>query len=248
MPNRARDTRKQKQYDAEGVIPHNSSPAAKRYLTSGKKVAGTGNVSIEACQAYVDHVTTSAWFQRRWGQRRIPVGHKTYGNATWDGHDISLPPWARDEATILHEIAHALVPRYIQGTDQRPAAHGPEFSAILLTLVRYQVGAQAATDLRASYSKHRVKYRAGLWAVPQPTRTVRPRSDQEASERKAAKVRKEREEAAQERKWLSDRKYAAMVIRASVRNGDFGEPGSKARRQALAAARTMEQALAEYLR
>lgn len=246
---RQRDSRRQKQYNAEKVLSRTASAAAKRYLKDGSKVSSTGSVSIEACQSYVNHVTTSAWFQRRWGQRKIRVGHKVYGNATWDGRDISLPPWARAEDTILHEIAHALTPSRSRATSAAPAAHGPEFAAILLTLVRYQIGTEAARTLRESYSQHGVKYRSGLWAVPEPTKPVVPRiQQQQAASRIAAKRRQAETEAQRQERdrhqrrlvGYSARQEAATVLRANIKAGLFGPSGSKTRTHALATARLLD--------
>lgn len=129
--------------------------------------------STRAVQAYLDEVTSAAWFIRRWGRYRLTYrngkgSHGGYGSLTVSREH------RRSEAVILHEVAHNLCDLY------RYAYHGPEFAAILLTLVRYQMGKQHADDLKASFAKHRVKYRAGVKAVPKP-------SDERWQRAKAAK-------------------------------------------------------------
>lgn len=232
----ARDNQKKRVYDAEDALPSFASKAAERLLRNGPKVASTGNLSIEACQAYVDHITSSAWFQTRWGKRAFSVRHKVYGRATGGWNKVTLPPWARTEHIILHEMAHSLVP-------DSCADHGPEFAATLLTLVRYAMGAEHAATLRASYKEHRVKYRSGVASVPKPgSKPVVPRAEQQR--RAAAKKAEEKAaEAERLRRRLNNpevRAAAAQTIKQAVEDGWYGPPGSPARRQALATARTIE--------
>jgi putative metallohydrolase (TIGR04338 family) len=240
-----RDTQRQRLYDAERAANLPLSKAAQKYLVDGSKVASTGNVSIEACQTYVDHVVTSAWFQSRWGVHRVRVDHKVSGSATGYRWSISLPPWGRCEWVILHELAHAVH----AGNQDGDAAHGPEFAGIFLTLVRYQCGAGAAKDLRAALKKSRVRY--SMIKVPQPnTKRVTPRTtivskQKQAAARAQQRDREERLAAAarQERQDLGSigRKEAARVLRANVKSGVFGPAGSKPRTHALATARLLEK-------
>lgn len=242
-----RDSQRQRLYSAEDRLHRNVSKAAQRFLVKGKKVEGTGNVHIEACQSYIDHVTTAAWFQSRWGRRHLTARHKVYGRATAShyGNHISLPPWSRNEGVILHEIAHHLVSNLY-------ADHGPEFAGVLLTLVRYQMGADAAKDLRESYKKHRVRY--NLKAVPKPgtVKTVVPRTQIEAAAKRrqrevAARERQEqdanRARLHRERTSHHGRKVAAASIRECVKAGMLGPVGSATRKQALATARALEKAV-----
>lgn len=162
---RARDTQRQKLYDAEDILKAGvwQSKAALRLLDNGLKVKSTGNVSIEACQAYVDWVTARAWFQRRWGQRHILVQHKVYGSATGGEGRMALPPWSRNEVVILHEITHSLVP-------SSAASHGPEFAATFLFLVDRVLGSEAKAALLEEFRKRKI--RRAPSAVPAPTRQV----------------------------------------------------------------------------
>jgi putative metallohydrolase (TIGR04338 family) len=223
---RDRDNQRQRLYDAEGVISGYTSNTAKKLLDRGPTVRTTGSVSIEACQAYVDHVTSRAWFQRRWGKRSRKVGHKVSGKATWDGRDISLPPWSRSEDVILHELAHSLAPG-------GAAAHGPEFAGILLCLVEHMCGKEAKSALIASFRKGRVRWTPS--AVPAPNQPVVTA---------AAQAARKRQEAA--RPLSSERATTtAEAIRQAVRQGLLGAVGTKERAAALASARKLETYAAE---
>ena len=243
-----RDTQRKRVYDAETALFRDAathpgdSAAAKRLLHQGARVTSTGNITIEACQAYVDHLIRSAWFQRRWpevARRGVTCRHKVYGNATWSPSGyISLPPWARDEATILHEVAHAVTPREV--------AHGPEYAAAMLALVGHRMGPEAAKALREQYREHRVR----IAAAPKPNTRVAviPRADQERNA--AAAKRAERQRAAREQEAARARHRlrllsrdaateAEAVIRELVAIGAFGESGTKSRRAALDVARAL---------
>lgn len=246
--NKPRDNQRQRLYNAERAFENsNASRAALKYLANGKKVDSTGNVSIESCQSYIDYVLTSSWFQSRWGQKKMTAIHKTYGGATasngWTGARIALPPWARTEWVMLHEIAHHLTPN-------KYAVHGPEFAGVLLTLVRYQMGVDRAKSLRESYKAHRVRY--SLKAVPKARTATKvvPRTEVAAKTRRAERERAVREKqereaalALRQRRLVeyTSRHEAAESIRACVKAGMFGPSGSKPRVHALATARAMER-------
>lgn len=239
---RSRDTQRKRIYDAEDTALLTESAAAKRLLHNGKRVTSTGNISIEACQAYVDHVTSAAWFQRRWGVARLRVKHKVHGKATGGYGRVTLPPWARNEATILHEIAHGLVPGAC-------AWHGPEFAAIYLTLVKHTMGAESYANLRASMRERRV--RVAALPKPDPNRVARvvPRAAIEAKaaraareEARATREQRQREREASHRRQTGRtvRQASAACIRALVKDGHFGPAGSAGRKAALATARALE--------
>lgn len=243
---RARDNRRQRLYDAERAATYTDSAAATKYLRNGAKVASTGSVAIEACQHYVDHVTNSAWFQRRWGRKSLTVRHKVYGSATASscGSIVSLPPWAREEWTILHEVAHCV-------TAAQHAAHGPEFAAAFLTLVRQQMGKASYDSLRAAMRERRVKIGPLVKPDPRYAQRVVPRATIEARRAKAdreakarARTRAAEERAARERRLTgySARRENAEAIRLLVRAGHFGPAGSAGRKAALATAKALESA------
>jgi len=134
--------------------------------------------STKQCKAYMEKIVSYEWFTSRW---HISTPSYIVGNAPnvgdgrarrracWDisAYEIKLPIWARTERVILHEMAHwivdtAKVPRvdgqglWIPQYDRNHAAHGKEFAAVLLELVRLQLGAEATKALKASYKAKRV--------------------------------------------------------------------------------------------
>lgn len=173
MP-RTRDSQKSRLYRAErAAFDENTreSAAAVRCLVPDSHAAVTTDFypSVATTQAYVDAVRLSAAFQRRWGLVHLTV-NPNHGYTSRGGYgDLNLTPYhRRSEAIILHEIAHNLVGRCARsGVDA--ADHGPEFAATLLELVKVVMGREHAATLRAAYSEHRVKYRAGMAIVPKPS-------------------------------------------------------------------------------
>jgi putative metallohydrolase (TIGR04338 family) len=144
----------------------------------GEKMLGD-NPTTKQCKAYMEKIVSYEWFTARW---HISTPSYIVGNAPnvgdgrarrracWDAsvYEIKLPHWARTERVILHEMAHwivdkATVPRedgrgfWIRQYDPDHAAHGKEFAAVLLELVRLQLGAEATKALKASYKAKRVK-------------------------------------------------------------------------------------------
>jgi len=135
--------------------------------------------STKQCKAYMEKVVSYEWFTARWhistpswvegNAPRVGDG-RARRKACWDAscYEIKLPHWARTEAVILHEMAHwivdrATVPREDNRGFWRPqydtdhAAHGKEFAAVLLELVRLQLGAEATTALKKAYKMLKVK-------------------------------------------------------------------------------------------
>lgn len=131
--------------------------------------AGKRLETVAEMQAYVDHLLDSAWARRRWGAQRITVkdgrGHR---RATGGGGIVQMPTWAREERTLLHEIAHNLASPY--------DSHGPAFVRVMLELVSHVYNAEQAKAFRDACRKYRVeigpplKLRSTL--PPAPTRRV----------------------------------------------------------------------------
>lgn len=139
---RPRDSQRQKVYDAENeAIRH----------------TGRSFGSIEEIQSYVDRLVGSAWWGRRYSDRRIVVQSKHHGTATanYTGSRINLPRWAWTEDVVLHEIAHIATNR--QWGTQIPA-HGRHFAKVYLELVRHKMGKDAGARLKAAFAKHKVKH------------------------------------------------------------------------------------------
>ncbi len=90
---------------------------------------------------------------------------------------ITLPLWARQTRTILHELAHLIADR--KYARRNIAGHGWQFCAIYLDLVRFVMGLEAGDALKASFKTHKVRYR-------EPTkRNMTPEQRQAAADRMA---------------------------------------------------------------
>lgn len=203
---RPRDSKRQRLYDSERCI----------------QSAG-GEMSIAECQSYVDALTKSAWFVRRWGRRTIEIEWGRGGGHAYAGNFIRLGVWARQEVVVLHELAHCLTPGHY-------AAHGAEFAGVMLTLVRHKLGNDTARKLRESYRAHRVK--VSMRAVPKPKqeRVENQRRMIQATKAAASRPPLHRE--------LGD---AAAIIRRAAQAGHFGPSGRKSRAHALETARRLEE-------
>lgn len=117
----------------------------------------------DECKAYVDKVLGRAVVKRHYPRlvergvevRRPNMGQRralAHAGLSWDGqYVISLPRWARSRTVILHELAH-------QATRFQGAAHGWQFAAAYLKLVRTMLGVEAEAKLKAAFRKHRVRW------------------------------------------------------------------------------------------
>ncbi len=110
--------------------------------------------SLEECQAYVDEMRTDKSLTHF---RRVPKIKVKSGRGSamanfhlFEGPSISLPPWARTEFTILHELAHFATP-------PRTADHGPVFAWIELQAIQRTFGKASADELRYWFSHYKVK-------------------------------------------------------------------------------------------
>jgi putative metallohydrolase (TIGR04338 family) len=75
-------------------------------------------------------------------------------NACGGPGGISIPVWARNEAVVLHELAHTICLR--QGG--REAFHGWQFCAVYLRLVLYMMGREAHGVLKTAFKANRVRF------------------------------------------------------------------------------------------
>lgn len=69
---------------------------------------------------------------------------------------ISIPLWARNEAIVLHELAHTISRREF-GT--QAAGHGWQYASVFLDITKWMMGKEAHDALKAAFKKHKVKYR-----------------------------------------------------------------------------------------
>lgn len=96
---------------------------------------------------------------------------------------ISIPIWARNDWVVIHEMAHIINARENWWPK---AAHGWEYCSIYLDLVRFIMGVEAHDALKASFKKHKVKYKK-----PKSRKPLTPEQKAALAERlKAARLAK----------------------------------------------------------
>jgi len=122
---------------------------------------------LRVIRGYTNRIIKHKWFQERWpdivciGVRKIRSDANAHGWYSGGGLvNIQIPKtmWAMKEAVVLHEIAHGIT-EYEFGVN-KTAWHGREFAKIFASLVQHYMGTEAGRELRASYKKHRVKWRS----------------------------------------------------------------------------------------
>lgn len=157
----ARDTQRQRVYDAELVIH-----GYRRDV-----------LTIEECQALVDRALASAYIQRKfkraatYHRRGVRVIHGRNGGWAHPGTaEISLGRWGRQPTIVLHELAHI-----IAGIDGITPAHGWHFCEVYLVLVRRFVGVDVHDKLKESFRKHGVRF-----TKPRAKRTLTPEQRERA--------------------------------------------------------------------
>lgn len=116
------------------------------YAAEEEALAGRGRVFSGPAEAqrYTDELVASAWWGDRWPEiDRVVVGpsrsRRLAGYAVPDAGEMRLS--SREEAVLLHELAHLVTPG---------DGHGPAFTAALLELVRRQMGFHAYGALRSA--------------------------------------------------------------------------------------------------
>lgn len=137
--------------------------------------------SNEDVQVFVDKMIKSAWFQRRFkSTRSIRVlrnhgGTRAYGNHNGGAAYIKLPSsdWGRSWPVVLHEIGHAVTPRWVRGVET--PWHGREFCHNFLELVNHCMGKEAADRLKAEYKKLKVQWRKKRVLAPETVEKMRER-------------------------------------------------------------------------
>lgn len=160
--------------------------ANRLYTAERESVRGKGKNfaygDVKAVQEYVDRLTHSEWFGRRWGGMSIRVEHSHRARWARGGRwAIYLPGgrWAWTEDVILHELAHSVIGNTIGLS--RVQGHGREFAAIFVDLVQHKMGKAHADALKASFRKHKVKF-----TKPRPKRVLTPEQKAALVERLAA--------------------------------------------------------------
>ncbi len=142
---RPRDNQRSRLYKAERVLNKLSKRLEK----------------VDDMKRFVDRLRKRATIVRRYGvelKTSIFIGDgRGKRNAGGDSRGIYMPLWSRTEYIVLHEMAHCIACR--RYGRYNIAAHGREFAAVYVDLVRYMLGKEAADTLKASFREHRVKFR-----------------------------------------------------------------------------------------
>ena len=224
MVKEVRDNQKSRHYAAERFL----YDAGKTVIKTGSKNFPeltfnlTKQSSIHDCQSYLNIICDQFWFRQRFGERKIYIeagrnGGKAFGNR------ITLGTWARNEAIILHELAHCLAPRQTK--------HGAEFAGIFLFLVKNAFGADIAKQLRESYKTHRVKYNNK--AIPPINKSclTQLQKSRLASKNNRAE-RQQKKQLAQKPILLEEQEHLIRLLTRAINSGQFGEPRSKTRASA----------------
>lgn len=73
--------------------------------------------------------------------------------------EIKIPLWARNEAVVIHELAHTVALREF-GRRGDAAFHGWQFCSVYLKLTLYGMGRDAHDALKAAFKKNRVRFTA----------------------------------------------------------------------------------------
>jgi putative metallohydrolase (TIGR04338 family) len=162
-----RDTQRSRLYKAETALINIAKPL----------------YEVRDVEKYVKRVLARQSILRRYPRTnpnvRVKDGRGTRRALAYGSHTISLPLWARNEAVVLHELAHTIAVRHYYR--EKIAGHGWQFAAILLDLVRAMMGKEAHDLLRASFKEHKVRY-----VAPRQKRELTPEQREELRARLAA--------------------------------------------------------------
>lgn len=138
-----RDNQRQKVYDSERAIE----------AWDKERIE-----DIHALTKYVNKITRSAWYRRRftrWATIRVldGRGRRAACGSSQSGY-IKMPVWARTKLVTLHELSHVVQP-------YASAWHGREFCKIYLAFVKKWMGKEVYEALKQSFKDHNVKYVTG---------------------------------------------------------------------------------------
>lgn len=139
-----RDSQRKKVYRAESVLLRFAKPLrevsdVERFLRKQLKRQAILRRYPDAAEAF-----------------RVKDGRGTRNALAYGTHTISIPLWARNEAIVLHEAAHVITSRHINV--RKASAHGWEFCATLLDLVRFIMGREAHDALKQSFKDNKVRF------------------------------------------------------------------------------------------
>lgn len=168
-----RDMQRAKLYRAENVV---------------RSMLKQPELSLEECGAFVNKVLVSDTFKQltdlTWHGTGVTIkdGRGTSTAYSRGVGELNLPRWARNHVVILHELAHTAGTRSTE--KRRMAAHGWQFAADFLTLVRKFMGRQVYVALRDAFILHRVRYKAPRQFTPETLAAMRERGRALAAKRR----------------------------------------------------------------
>jgi putative metallohydrolase (TIGR04338 family) len=225
MVKEVRDSQKSRHYSAERFLYDTGKTVIKTGSKNFPEIKFnlTKQSSIYDCQSYLNIICDQYWFRQRFGTRQIYIEAGRNGGKAFGSNRITLGTWARNEAIILHELAHCLAPH--------KAKHGAEFAGIFLFLVKNAFGADIAKQLRESYKTHRVKYNNK--AIPPINKSCLTNAQKSALARKNQRAEQQRKkELSQKPILLEEQEHLIRLLTRAINSGQFGEPRSKTRASA----------------
>lgn len=121
----------------------------------------------EAAQAFIDATLANPAIRATFGRSacaKVSVYYTGRGaSATYTSGRIRLGTETRSKVIALHELAHIIAGRFFGW--KLIEAHGPQFAAVQLYLIRVMLGDAVADNLRAAYELHGVRF-VKMWEAP----------------------------------------------------------------------------------
>jgi putative metallohydrolase (TIGR04338 family) len=120
-------------------------------------------LSVDEMQEYVHDLQADTQIQRHWrtwclaSTPQVTGGRDGQMRALGSSKRLSMPEHYRYEAALLHEVSHSICWRELGRNNH--AAHGWEFCAVYLWLVKHKMGNKAHSALLTSMEEYRVQYR-----------------------------------------------------------------------------------------
>lgn len=145
--------------------------------------------TVDDIQAYILKQSARTTLQTRYGRAMevanwpimIGDGRRTRRALAYGTNKMTFPRWARKDWVVLHEWAHIIHNRLAaRGSLLKSnvgarteelrggAAHGWQYAAIYLDLVRFCMGKETHDKLRAAFKEHRVRFKAKSTRVATP--------------------------------------------------------------------------------
>jgi putative metallohydrolase (TIGR04338 family) len=149
-----RDSQRSKLYKAEQVLESFQKPLP----------------TVKDIEHYITHNLKRKTLVRCYGNtltRSIEVadGRGARRALAYGGTKIAIPLWARNDRIVLHEVAHIIHTRMTfrcngerAGELRGGPAHGWQFAAVYLDLVRFCMGKEAGDALKKSFRMHKVRF------------------------------------------------------------------------------------------